>query len=189
MSFTNRSRAAQPLRCCYCRGDDESIAGRYDYRVRPPEALKPMPSIWRSGCRRRWRCRMSIESYGKGAIVGARGELGNMARCYVPGGLCDAQLSKTACRLTQSCRPPRKSAPSTALDVPLTHVNASYVRSPYARSKCACPVRPPPAPGVHPRDEHRQRVHVLFGGLAKEAIVSFALKAGRPGSGRKQAGI
>lgn len=131
-----------------------------------------------------------IEGYGKGAIVGAAGELEHGALWHVPGGYAMRELlgwkgdrnaytrgqaeEKTgqpgnALSIVPSTK--KVGAPGTALDVPLTHVNASYVRSHFD----AIEVRVPGAPLA---DEivfvlamsTGPRIHARVGGLAASAI-------------------
>jgi hypothetical protein len=89
-----------------------------------------------------------IESYGKGAIVGSAGELEHGALWHVPGGYAMRELlgwkgdraayargqgaasngqSGNALAIVPATK--KVGGPSTKLDVPLTHINASYVRS------------------------------------------------------------
>src|SRR5271167_450371 len=72
-----------------------------------------------------------VEGYGKGAIVGAAGEVEHGALWHVPGGYAMRELLEKNGVPTNAIVPSTKKvgAPSTALDVPMTHVNASYVRS------------------------------------------------------------
>ena len=92
-----------------------------------------------------------IEGYGKGAIVGAAGELEHGALWHVPGGYAMRELlgwkgdrNAYAQGVAQSGGAPtsqpanalaivpstkKVGAPGATLDVPLTHINASYVRS------------------------------------------------------------
>jgi hypothetical protein len=139
-----------------------------------------------------------IEGYGKGAVVGASGELEHGALWHVPGGYAMRELlgwkgdrnayakgqdqpAAQAPTLQQSGQPgnalsivpstKKVGAPGTALDVPLTHINASYVRSHFD----AMEVRVPGAP-LH--DEivfilamsTGPRVHARMGGLVASAI-------------------
>lgn len=107
-------------------------------------------------------------------IVGAAGELEHGALWHVPGGYAMRELLEKNGVPTNAIVPSTKKvgAPSTALDVPMTHVNASYVRSHFD----AIEVRVPGAPAA---DEvvyilamsTGQRVHARVGGLAKEDIV------------------
>ncbi|MGH8779830.1 amino acid synthesis family protein [Paraburkholderia sp.] len=115
----------------------------------------------------------AIEGYGKGAIVGSAGELEHGALWHVPGGYAMRELLEKHGVPTNAIVPSTKKvgAPSAALDVPMTHVNASYVRSHFD----AIEVRVPGAPAA---DEvvyilamsTGQRVHARVGGLSKDAI-------------------
>ncbi len=68
-----------------------------------------------------------IEGYGKGAIVGVAGELEHGALWHVPGGYAMRELLGDAKAIVPSTK--KVGAPGTRLDVPITHINASYVRS------------------------------------------------------------
>lgn len=134
-----------------------------------------------------------IAGYGKGAVVGAAGELEHGALWHVPGGYAMRELlgwkgdrnaykqgqgeDKTgqpgnALAIVPSTK--KVGAPGTALDVPLTHINASYVRSHFD----AMEVRVPGAPAA---DEvvyilamsSGARVHARVAGLAAEAIARW----------------
>src|SRR5690242_13858247 len=123
-----------------------------------------------------------VEGYGKGAIVGSAGELEHGALWHVPGGYAMRELlgfkqgtehqgqPGNALAIVPSTK--KVGPPGASLDVPLTHINASYVRSHFD----AIEVRVPGAPAA---DElvvilamsTGPRVHARVGGLAKEAIV------------------
>ena len=68
-----------------------------------------------------------IEGYGKGAIVGAAGELEHGALWHVPGGYAMREALGGAKAIVSSTK--KVGGPGTRLDVPVTHINASYVRS------------------------------------------------------------
>lgn len=68
-----------------------------------------------------------IEGYGKGAIVGAAGELEHGALWHVPGGYAMREVLGGAKAIVPSTK--KFGGPGTRLDVPVTHINASYVRS------------------------------------------------------------
>lgn len=128
-----------------------------------------------------------IQGYGKGAIVGAAGELEHGALWHVPGGYAmrellgwkgDAASYKQGVATGQSGNalaivPSTKKVgpPGAALDVPLTHINAAYVRSHFD----AFEMRVPGAPKA---DEivlilamsTGARIHARVGGLAASAI-------------------
>ena len=168
------------------------FAGRYE-----PDILPMMAALDPVGLEmaRKLRSAMDvpaerIEGYGKGAIVGAAGELEHGALWHVPGGYAMRELlgwkgdpqayakgqgeEKTgqpgnALSIVPSTK--KVGAPGTALDVPLTHVNAVYVRSHFD----AIEVRVPGAPLA---DEivfilamsTGPRIHARVAGLAASAI-------------------
>ena len=68
-----------------------------------------------------------IEGYGKGAIVGAAGELEHGALWHSPGGYGMREVLGDAKAIVASTK--KVGGPGTRLDVPVTHINASYVRS------------------------------------------------------------
>ena len=132
-----------------------------------------------------------LVTYGKGAIVGSAGELEHGALWHVPGGYAMRELlgwkgdrnayakgqaeEKTgqpgnALSIVPSTK--KVGGPGAALDVPLTHINASYVRSHFD----AIEVRVPGAPSA---DEivfilamtTGPRIHARVGGL-KAADIS-----------------
>ena len=170
-------------------------AGRYE-----PDILPMMEALGAVGVDMAERLRVAmdvpverIQGYGKGAIVGASGELEHGALWHVPGGYAMRELlgwkgdrnaytkgsvAQTPAPSTQTANalsivPSTKKvgAPGTALDVPMTHINASYVRSHFD----AIEVRVPGAPTA---DEivfilamsTGARVHARVGGLAATAI-------------------
>ena len=69
----------------------------------------------------------TIEGYGKGAIVGQAGELEHGALWHVPGGYAMREILGNAKAIVASTK--KVGGPGTRLDVPITHINASYVRS------------------------------------------------------------
>jgi hypothetical protein len=68
-----------------------------------------------------------VEGYGKGAIVGSGGELEHGALWHVPGGYAMREVLGGAKAIVASTK--KVGGPGTRLDVPITHINASYVRS------------------------------------------------------------
>ncbi|MDQ6638231.1 MAG: amino acid synthesis family protein [Pseudomonadota bacterium] len=192
--------AAEPLR----RGAIAVVltnpyAGRYEPEIVPMmEALNPLGVEMA----RRLRAAMDvpverIESYGKGAIVGSAGELEHGALWHVPGGYAmrellgwkgdraaylrgevkgegDAKAGQPGNALAIVASTKKVGAPGTALDVPLTHINASYVRSHFD----AIEVRVPGAPA---HDEvvfilamtTGARVHQRVGGLKAADIAKW----------------
>ncbi len=107
----------------------------------------------------------AIEGYGKGAIVGEGGELEHGALWHVPGGYAMRELLGEAKAIVPSTK--KVGGVGAAIDIPITHVNASYVRSHFD----AIEVSIPDAPRA---DEivvilsmtTGSRVHARVGGLA-----------------------
>jgi hypothetical protein len=124
-----------------------------------------------------------IQGYGKAAIVGSAGEIEHGALWHVPGGYgmrealawkddaARVSLGQPGNALAIVPSTKKVGAPGTAIDVPITHLNASYVRS-YLD---AIEIRVPGAPAA---DEVAYilvmslgpRVHERLGGLRVEQI-------------------
>lgn len=68
-----------------------------------------------------------IEGYGKGAIIGTAGELEHGALWHAPGGYSMREVLGAPRAIVPSTK--KVGAAGARLDVPITHVNASYVRS------------------------------------------------------------
>ena len=68
-----------------------------------------------------------VQGYGKGAIVGTGGELEHGALWHVPGGWAMREVLGDTRAIVPSTK--KVGGPGTRLDVPVTHVNAAYVRS------------------------------------------------------------
>ena len=168
------------------------FAGRYEPNIVPMmEALQPVGL----DMARKLLAAMAvpaerIEGYGKGAIIGAAGEQEHGALWHVPGGYAMRELlgwkgdaaayargegsgqSGNALAIVPSTK--KVGPPGATLDVPLTHINASYVRSHFD----AIEVR---VPGSPRSDEMivilamstGARVHARVGGLAAAAIAKW----------------
>ena len=134
-----------------------------------------------------------IATYGKGAIVGAAGELEHGALWHVPGGYAMRELlgwkgdrnaylagqaeeksGQPANALSIVPSTKKVGPPGAALDVPLTNINASYVRGQFD----AIEVRVPGAPAA---DEivfilamsTGYRIHSRVGGLLAKDITQW----------------
>jgi hypothetical protein len=68
-----------------------------------------------------------VEGYGKGAIAGEAGELDHAALWHAPGGYAMREVLGGAKAIVPSTK--KVGGPGARLDVPITHINASYVRS------------------------------------------------------------
>jgi hypothetical protein len=71
--------------------------------------------------------RDAIEGYGKGAIIGAAGEIEHGALWHAPGGYAMREALGGAKAIVPSAK--KVAGPGARLDVPITHKDASYVRS------------------------------------------------------------
>lgn len=68
-----------------------------------------------------------IEGYGKGSLVGAGGELEHGALWHAPGGYAMREVLAGTKAIVPSAK--KVGGVGARLDVPVTHINASYVRS------------------------------------------------------------
>lgn len=141
------------------------FAGRYEADILPMmDALQPVGLDMAHRLLKAMGVKVDrIATYGKGAIVGAAGEIEHGALWHVPGGYAMRELlgwkgdrnayamgvaeKKTgqpgnALSIVPSTK--KVGGPGAALDVPLTHINASYVRSHFDSIE----VRVPGAPAV-----------------------------------------
>ena len=111
----------------------------------------------------------AIEGYGKGAIIGSAGELEHGALWHVPGGYAMRAVLGDAKAIVPSAK--KVGVPGTRLDVPITHINASYVRSHFDAIEAG-------VPGAPKADElivilamtTGARIHARVGGLAAGEI-------------------
>lgn len=168
------------------------FAGRYEPDILPMmDALQPVGIDMAERLRAAMNVPVDrIEGYGKGAVIGAAGELEHGALWHVPGGYAMRELlgwkgdpkayskgqaeEKTgqpgnALSIVPSTK--KVGGPGAALDVPMTHVNASYVRSHFDAIEVRVPGAPLPdeivfilAMSTGPR------IHARVGGLAAQAI-------------------
>lgn len=132
----------------------------------------------------------AIEGYGKGALIGAAGEQEHGALWHVPGGYAMRELlgwkgdakayaagkvssstpqSGNALAIVPSTK--KVAPPGATLDVPMTHINAAYVRSHFDAIEVRVPGSPLPdelvvilAMSTGPR------VHARVGGLKASEI-------------------
>ena len=68
-----------------------------------------------------------VEGYGKGALIGAAGELEHGALWHAPGGYAMREVIGGSKAIVPSAK--KVGAVGARLDVPITHINAAYVRS------------------------------------------------------------
>ena len=111
-----------------------------------------------------------IEAYGKGAIVGADGELEHGALWHAPGGYGMRQLLGDTRAIVPSTK---KVGPLGAtIDIPLAHVNAAYVRSHFHTIQLQVPDAPRSGEIVFCLAMATgPRIHARMGGLQASDIV------------------
>ncbi len=78
----------------------------------------------------------AIEGYGKGAIVGSNGEIEHGALWHVPGGYAMRERLGDAKAIVPSTK--KVGAVGARLDIPVTHINASYVRGHFDAMEVGC---------------------------------------------------
>ena len=168
-------------------------AGRYEPNILPMmDALQPVGI----DMARRLLAAMAvpadhIQGYGKGAIVGAAGEQEHGALWHVPGGYAMRELlgwkgdaaaykrgdgssgqSGNGLAIVPSTK--KVGPPGATLDVPLTHINASYVRSHFDSVEVRVPGAPRPNEIIFILAMSTgARVHARVGGLAVDAIAKW----------------
>ena len=189
-------QAAQPLRRGFIAAVlTNPFADRYE-----PDILPMMEALNAVGTQMAHKLlsamaveREQIQSYGKGAIIGAAGELEHGALWHVPGGYAMRELlgwsgdraaymqgqgeAKTgqpgnALAIVPSTK--KVGPPGCTLDVPLTHINASYVRSHFDAIEARVPGAPLPDELVYVLAMSTgARVHARVGGLQAADIAKW----------------
>lgn len=113
------------------------FAGRYEPEIQSfMEDLKPLGLQMAQKLLDMLGGPENIEGYGKGSLVGEAGELEHGALWHAPGGYAMRQLLGTANAIVPSSK--KVGGVGARLDVPITHVNASYVRSHFDSFEIGC---------------------------------------------------
>lgn len=113
------------------------FAGRYVEDLQPfMEDLKPLGLQMARKLADALGGPQRIEGYGKGAIVGSEGEIEHGALWHVPGGYAMRELLGDAKAIVPSTK--KVGGLGARLDVPVTHINASYVRSHFDAIEVGC---------------------------------------------------
>lgn len=141
------------------------FAGRFEADLQPVmEDLKPLGLMMSERLIAALGGREGIDGYGKGAIVGARGEAEHGALWHVPGGYAMRALLGESRAIVPSAM--KVGAMGSTLDVPLGHINAAYVRGHFDAMTVSMP--------DGPRDDEillvlamskGARIHSRMGGL------------------------
>jgi hypothetical protein len=121
--------AHPPRRACALAVIANPFAGTYEPDIAPfMERLKPLGlDLARRLLAVLGGDPRTVQGYGKGAIVGEAGELEHGALWHAPGGYGMREVLGGAKAIVPSTK--KVGGPGTRLDVPVTHINASYVRS------------------------------------------------------------
>ncbi len=113
--------------------------------------------------------RSQVEGYGKGAIIGEAGELEHGALWHAPGGYAMRELLDGAKAIVPSTK--KVGGLGSRLDIPVTHINASYVRSHFDAMEVGVPDAPRAGEIVLVLVMTTgARVHARAGGLAAKDI-------------------
>ncbi len=107
---------------------ENPFAGRYEPEIQHfMEDLKPLGLSMAGKLIEMLGGRDQIEGYGKGALIGEVGELEHGALWHAPGGYAMRQLLDNCNAIVPSTK--KVTGVGGRLDIPITHINASYVRS------------------------------------------------------------
>ena len=77
-----------------------------------------------------------VEGYGKGALIGSAGELEHGALWHAPGGHAMREVLNGTKAIVPSAK--KVASVGARLDVPITHINAAYVRSHFDSMEVGC---------------------------------------------------
>jgi hypothetical protein len=141
------------------------FSGRYDPDLQfAMETLKPLGLEMSRRLIAAMGGHDGIDGYGKGAIVGADGEIEHGAMWHVPGGYAMREHLGESRAIVPSAM--KVGTLGTALDVPLGHINAAYVRSHFDAFTVSVPDAPRAGEIVFALAMSRGgRVHSRMGGL------------------------
>ena len=165
--------AQPPRRAAIAAVVTNPFAGRFEPDIAPAmDALKPLGlEMSRQLLAALGDDPATIEGYGKGSIIGEDGELEHGALWHAPGGYSMREILGEARAIVPSAK--KVAGLNASIDIPITHINASYVRSHFD----AFEMRVPGAPRA---DElvfilamtTGPRVHHRLGGLQADDITA-----------------
>lgn len=112
-----------------CAVVQNPFAGEYKTDIaHAMEALNPLGEQMAQELIQAMNCTTdAIEAYGKGSVVGAAGELEHGALWHVPGGYAMRRLLGETKAIVPSTK--KVGRMGDLIDIPLSHINAAYVRS------------------------------------------------------------
>lgn len=146
------------------------FAGRYEPDLQPAmEDLKPLAVTMCEKLIDALGGKTGIDAYGKGAIIGSAGELEHGALWHAPGGYGMRAILGDPKAIVPSTK--KVGGIGTSIDLPLTHINASYVRSHFDAMTVSVPDGPKPDEIVFALVMAKgPRVHSRMGGLEADQI-------------------
>lgn len=134
------ARADAPYRRAWIMAVIENpYAGRYEPDIQPfMEDLKPLGLNMAGRLIEMLGGADAVEGYGKGAIIGAGGEIEHGALWHAPGGYAMRELigRERSAAIVPSTK--KVGGVGARLDVPVTHIRASYVRSHFDSIEVGC---------------------------------------------------
>ncbi|KPP83377.1 MAG: Amino acid synthesis [Rhodobacteraceae bacterium HLUCCO07] len=134
------ARAEKPYRRAWIMAVIENpFAGRYEPDIQPfMEDLKPLGLDMAGRLIAMLGGADRVEGYGKGAIIGAGGEIEHGALWHAPGGYAMRELigRERSAAIVPSTK--KVGGVGARLDVPVTHIRASYVRSHFDSIEVGC---------------------------------------------------
>ena len=146
------------------------FAGRYEPEIQWfMEKLKPLGLDMAQRLAKAVGGAERVEGYGKGALIGAAGELEHGALWHAPGGYAMREVLGGAKAIVPSSK--KVGGVGTRLDVPVTHINASYVRSHFDAMEVGLPDGPRAGELLFILAMSRGgRVHDRMGGLTVDEV-------------------
>lgn len=165
-----RPPAVPRLRAAMAAVVTNPFAGAYAPELEPAmEDLKPLGLFMSERLIAAFGGRDGIDAYGKAAIVGEAGELEHGALWHVPGGYAMRELLGESRAIVPSAK--KVGCLGTAIDVPIGHINAAYVRSHFDAMEVRVPDAPRAGEIVFVLAMARgPRVHARMGGLRAEDV-------------------
>ncbi len=147
------------------------FAGKYVEDIQPAmEVLKPLGLMMTDKLIETLGGIDGIDAFGKSALVGEAGELEHAALWHVPGGYVMRQRLGEARAIVPSSK--KVGGVGTAVDIPIAHINAAYVRGHFD----AMEVRVPDSPKANEimfalAMAKGPRIHSRLGGLELKDVV------------------
>lgn len=166
--------ATPVIRAGICAIMSNPYAGQYVEDIQKGmEILKPLGLDLARQLLEAMKCSAKdIQAYGKGAIVGLDGELEHGALWHMPGGYALREVLENAKAVVPATK--KVAVAGSSIDIPLSHINAFYVRSHFNAITLQV------ADG--PKSNELMfclamttggRIHARLGGLAAEEVVGL----------------